>query len=144
MIDCLGRFEKISDKPDDQSRTAVSLPTDMIMTYTILCAFRPGGLAEAGPLRLSHYEFLRRVRHRIIEGGPLLGPDGHPTHMLMVIEAENAGSARDFIHEEPYNRAGLFESVSIRKWSHVLPEPSENYLENEYRKEVLAHGKSPD
>lgn len=111
------------------------------MLFTILCTFRPGGQAEAKNLRLEHYAFVRRVKDAIVESGPLLGPDGVPTSMLIVVDHENEDVVKSFITEEPYTRNGLFESVSIRRWSHVIPEPSENFIENEYRKEMSLRGK---
>ncbi|MBV8277692.1 MAG: YciI family protein [Verrucomicrobia bacterium] len=111
------------------------------MLFTILCTFRPGGQAEAKQRRLEHYQFLRKVKGSIVEGGPLLGPDGFPTNMLIVVDCENEDAAKSFIAEEPYTNNGLFESVSIRRWSHVIPEPSENFIESEYKKELALRGK---
>jgi uncharacterized protein len=111
------------------------------MLFTILCTFRPGGQAEVAQRRLEHYEFLRRAKGTIVEGGPLVGPDGFPTGMLMVVDRENEEAARSFIAEEPYTKNGLFESVSIRRWNHVIPEPSDNFIESEYRKELSHRGK---
>jgi hypothetical protein len=56
--------------------------------------------------------------------------------MLIVVEMENEQSAREFIQKEPYNAHGFFESVAIRKWSHVIPEPHVGYIEEEYQKEL--------
>jgi uncharacterized protein YciI len=111
------------------------------MLFTILCTFRPSGFAEAKQRRFEHYEFLRRVKDTIVEGGPLLGPDGLPTAMLIVVERETEDAAKAFIAEEPYTKNGLFESVAIRRWSHVIPEPSVNYIENEYQKELSLRSK---
>jgi uncharacterized protein YciI len=108
------------------------------MVYTILCIFRPGAFAQAKQLRLEHYEFLHRVKDTIVEGGPLLGPDGVPTAMLIVVDREDPESAHAFITEEPYTKNGLFESVAIRRWSHVIPEPIVGFVESEYKKELAA------
>lgn len=110
------------------------------MLFTILCTFRPGGQAEAKQKRLEHYEFLRTEKNSIVEGGPLLGPDGYPTAMLIVVDRDSELAAKEFISEEPYTKSGLFETVSIRRWSHVIPEPSENFIEDEYKKERSARG----
>ena len=109
------------------------------MLHSILCTFRPGALAEAKAKRLDHYEFLRRERQNIVEGGPLTGDDGLPTAMLIVIDRDSLEAAHEFISREPYTAAGLFESVSIRQWHHVIPEPEADYIEHEHQKEFLAH-----
>jgi len=108
------------------------------MRFTIHCTFAPGAFANAKQLRLEHYAFLREAKGTIIEGGPLLGPDNLPVGMLMVIEAADEPTARAFIAEEPYNAHGFFESVAIRHWVHVLPEPRPNYIEEEFQKEQAA------
>jgi uncharacterized protein len=111
------------------------------MLFTILCTFRPNAPAETRQLRLEHYEFLVREKGNIVEGGPLLGPDGVPTAMLMVVERDTLEAAREFISQEPYNRSGLFESVAVRKWSQVIPQPTPGFIEDEYAKEVAAREK---
>lgn len=113
------------------------------MKVTITCTFTPGAFAKAKALRFEHYEFLRAVRGAIIEGGPLLGPDGTPVGMLMVVESESEQSARAFIEKEPYTAHGFFESVVIRRWSHVIPEPMPGFIEGEYEKELTLRNK-PD
>ena len=113
------------------------------MLHAILCTFKPGALAEAKAKRLEHYEFLRRKRRDIVEGGPLTGTDGLPTAMLVVIDRDSVEAARDWIAHEPYTAAGLFESVLIRQWHRVIPEPEQDYIEHEYGKELAtraAHG----
>ena len=109
------------------------------MLYTILCAFRPGAYANAKALREQHYEFLSQHFGEIVEGGPLLGPDGTPTGMLIVVEKPTAEAAQKFISDEPYTQGGFFESVAIRHWSHVLPEPTPGYVQSELAKERQAN-----
>jgi len=108
------------------------------MRFTIHCTFAPGAFAQAKQLRMEHYAFLREVKRTIIEGGPLLGPDHIPLGMLLVIETENEQTARAFIAQEPYNAHGFFESVAIRQWAQVIPEPQPNFIEDEFQKEQAA------
>jgi uncharacterized protein YciI len=112
------------------------------MLYTIHCTFRPGAYAHAKPVREEHYAFLARRRGDIVEGGPLLGPDGTPQGMLMVVEMPDEEAAATFISEEPYTRHGFFESVAVRRWSHVIPEPTPGFVQNELAKERESHSHS--
>ena len=109
------------------------------MLYTILCTLRVGVGPELKRRRLDHYDFLRRERGQIVEGGPLLGPDGAPAAMLLVVNGASPEAAREFIASEPYHAAGLFESVSIQPWRQVIPEPEPGSIEREYQKELAAH-----
>ena len=108
------------------------------MLISILCTFRPGAYSKAKEMRLEHYEFIRAQKSTIVEGGPLLGPDGVPSAMLIVIDRPKAADARSFIENEPYTANGLFESVEIREWRRVIPEPVPDFVENEYKKELAA------
>jgi uncharacterized protein len=109
------------------------------MRYVLLCWFRPGAYAEVKPLREKHYEFLARYQSEIVEGGPLLDDDDAPAGMLMVVDRPSLVAAREFIADEPYTKHGLFESVSIRQWSRVLPEPTPGYVRGELEKERAAN-----
>jgi uncharacterized protein YciI len=108
------------------------------MLYTLLCTFRPGAYAQAKTLREQHYEFLAAHFDEIIEGGPLLGPDGVPTGMLIVVEKPTAEDAQAFIQREPYTQGSFFESVAVRAWSQVIPEPTPGYVRHELEKERSA------
>ena len=44
-------------------------------------------------------------------------------------------AAEAFVRDEPYHRAGLFESVLIRRWRQMVPELHENALLEELAKE---------
>jgi uncharacterized protein YciI len=106
------------------------------MLYTLLCTFAPGAFMRAKQLRLEHYTFLREVKASIVEGGPLLGADGIPTGMLMIVDFQTIDDAKAFIAREPYNANGFFETVVIRQWMHVIPEPKLGYIEQEYQIEL--------
>jgi uncharacterized protein YciI len=111
------------------------------VVFTIHCTFAPGAFAHAKRLRMEHYAFLREVRGSIVEGGPLVGPDGVPVGMLMVVEGADERAARELIAREPYNANGFFESVAVRRWAHVIPEPHAGYIEGEYEKERALRAK---
>ncbi len=40
---------------------------------------------------------------------------------VIIMEFDSAADAQNFADNDPYNKAGLFESVSIRPWKKVLP-----------------------
>jgi uncharacterized protein YciI len=56
--------------------------------------------------------------------GPFLGDDGKPTGSLVVIEADDIDEAEGDRGADPYNLAGLFESVEIRAWNWVFNKPA--------------------
>ncbi len=54
--------------------------------------------------------------------GPFLSEDGErPVGSLLIMEYDDLDQARAFAEGDPYARAGLFESVTIRPFRKVLP-----------------------
>jgi len=59
---------------------------------------------------------------RLMIAGPLLGDDGVTVQgSLLVIEAADRAAAEAFAAGDPYAKAGLFESVTIKAFKKVLP-----------------------
>lgn len=91
------------------------------MLFAIHMLDRPGSealRAEVGP---AHKEFVGRHLDAMYLGGPLLADDGQQmVGSLIVMDFPDRAAAVAFIGEEPYNRAGLFESVTIRAFGPVV------------------------
>ncbi len=52
---------------------------------------------------------------RLQVAGPTLDPDSETLNgSLFIIEAEDMAAAEAFVADDPYNQAGLFETVVIR------------------------------
>jgi uncharacterized protein len=63
-------------------------------------------------------------RDRIKIGGPLLAPDGERMiGSMLIVEAENEAEARALLAEDPYAKAGLFQSVELLPWRWVVNPP---------------------
>lgn len=91
------------------------------MLYTIHMLDRPdsGDLrAEVSP---AHREFVGQHLESMYLGGPLLADDGETAvGSLIIKEFPNREAAVAFIADEPYNRAGLFESITVRAFGPVV------------------------
>jgi len=91
------------------------------MLFAIHMLDRPGGAALRAATGEAHRGYVRRNAHRMLLGGPLLAEDG--TTMigsLIVLECPDRAEAEAFVEAEPYRRAGLFESVLIRRFAAVV------------------------
>lgn len=56
-----------------------------------------------------------------MRGGPLLSDDNEEMMgSLIIIEAENKEGALKWSEADPYNKAGLFKSVEIYKFKHLI------------------------
>ena len=84
------------------------------MRFVVHCLDRPG----ATPLRLQHYEehkaHLAAGSIATVISGPLLADDGETMiGSLFIFEAETGREVAAFNRADPFNRAGVWESVSI-------------------------------
>ena len=94
------------------------------MLFAIHMIDRPDGAelraSEAG----AHQEFVGAHLDTMLLGGPLLADDGkRAVGSLIIKDFADRAAAAAFIEAEPYNRAGLFEFVTIRAFHPVVVNP---------------------
>lgn len=92
------------------------------MHFAFTCVDKP----DHGPVRAdnrpAHLDYLKANAERVFAAGPILSDDGErPVGSLLIMEFDNLSQARAFADGDPYAKAGLFESVTIRPWRKVLP-----------------------
>jgi hypothetical protein len=74
--------------------------------------------------RPAHIAYLESQGERLVAGGPLLSDDGQAMiGSLLVLECADRAEAEAFAAKDPYAVAGLFESMTIRPWRRVFPQP---------------------
>ncbi|AWK87702.1 YciI family protein [Azospirillum thermophilum] len=92
------------------------------MLYMFHCTDKAGAAEIRQTNRAAHLAYLEASAARIFAAGPLLSDDGQGmVGSLLVVECADAAEAQRFADEDPYARAGLFESVVIRPWRRVYP-----------------------
>lgn len=92
------------------------------MLFAIYCLDRPGSLEVRLGNRPAHLAHLESQEDKLVTAGPLLSDDGEtPIGSLLVFEAETLAVAQAFAAADPYAKAGLFDSVTIRPWRRVFP-----------------------
>lgn len=93
------------------------------MLYAIICTDKSHSLQVRLDNRPKHLEFLKDLGNGLKAAGPFLDDEGNMTGSLVVIEAANRDEALAIAQEDPYARAGLFESVEIRPWNWAVKNP---------------------
>lgn len=88
------------------------------MLYALTCIDKPGALQIRLDTRAAHLDFLHGSG-KVTLAGPFID-NGQPVGSLVVIEAEGMAEAQAFADADPYARAGLFASVTIREWRKVI------------------------
>ena len=97
------------------------------MYFVVFGTDKPAMETVRGATRPAHRDYLRNPgKHPVTVrvGGPTLRDDGVTMNgSLLIVEAENIEAVRAFAADDPYSRAGLFQSVEIRPWNWGLNNP---------------------
>ena len=76
--------------------------------------------ADSSALRAAtreiHLGYLDSIVTQLVLAGPVLNAEGQSVGSLLIVEAENQAAAEAFAAADPYARAGLFESITIRPY----------------------------
>lgn len=91
------------------------------MYFAITCKDKPGQPDARQNARPAHIDYLASFGKRILIAGPLLGDDDRPNGSLIVIDLEDRAAAEAFCKGDPYNKAGVFESVAVAPWRKSIP-----------------------
>jgi uncharacterized protein YciI len=92
------------------------------MHFAIVCFDKTNGGEIRKTVRPAHLEYLEKHRPQILVTGPMLGDDGEtPIGSLLILDLKDMAAAKAFAAGDPYNKAGLFESVTVKAWRKVFP-----------------------
>ncbi len=92
------------------------------MLFALICTDKPGGLDLRLATRPQHLAYLTTYATKLVTAGPLLDRDERPCGSLLLVDVADRAEAEGFAEADPYNRAGLFESVVIRPFRHIFKE----------------------
>ncbi len=111
-----------------------TLPHEPIFVFT--CRDKPGSAALRQRIRVVHIEYMIAALDSTVFGGPLRDDaDTQTLGSIFALRLPDRAAAEAFIRDEPYNKAGLFESVQIELWRQMAPERYEGALMDELEKE---------
>ena len=92
------------------------------MAYIVHCTDKPGALEIRLANRAAHLEHLKSILDKVLMAGPTLTEDGQGmTGSLLVLDFASKAEVEAFCAQDPYAKAGLFESVVILPYKKVLP-----------------------
>ena len=101
------------------------------MAFVVTCYYGPGGARARFAIRATHLAYMIAAQPLTILGGALLDEGNEALGMLIVLDVADRQAAERFIHDEPYNRAGLFERVALSPFRLMSPEPHPGFLSEE-------------
>lgn len=88
------------------------------MLFALICTDKPDSLDLRLQTRPAHVAFLNGLGDKAKLAGPFLDDNGNMIGTMAVVEAPDRAAA-----EDPYAKAGLFQSVEIRGWRWALKNP---------------------
>ena len=92
------------------------------MNFVLYCVDKAGHGHVRTENRPAHVDYLKSNLERIVLAGPMLSDDGEAMlGSVLVIEAADRADAEGFAAGDPYTKAGLFESVTIKAFKKVFP-----------------------
>ena len=92
------------------------------MLFFVHCTDKPGSQDVRLANRPAHLEFLRGHLDKIVIAGPTLTEDGEGfTGSVLIVDFPDRAAVEEHFANDPYAKAGLFESVVIRPYKKVLP-----------------------
>ena len=90
------------------------------MHFVIFCNDKRGQSKLRQATRPDHINYLNKYESQIVAVGPTLA-ENIPNGSVIIIELDDLEAAHAFAEADPYFKAGVFESVSIKPWKKVFP-----------------------
>jgi len=90
--------------------------------FLCICNDKPNSNALRMATRPEHLKYIDANRSTFVIGGPQLSEDGQTMiGSYFVIDVADRAAAENQIKNDPYTKAGLFESTVIRPCRKALP-----------------------
>ena len=89
------------------------------MRVALICKDKPGHLQTRLDNRAAHLAHIEASG--VVEmAGPFLSDTGEMVGSLVILNVPDLAAAQDWAANDPYAKAGLFQSVDIREWKKVI------------------------
>lgn len=93
------------------------------MQFAIYCLDKEGHVQTRLDNRPAHAEHLKAHNDQLLIAGPLLSDDGATMiGSLLVVEMADRAAVDKFLAADPYSKAGLFQSVTVKPFRKVFPQ----------------------
>ena len=93
--------------------------------FVISCIDNPNSLSVRMAAREAHLAYAntgeKPVKVKI--GGPYLDEKGNMAGSLLIVDAPDRAAVDQFLRDDPYVKAGLFESVDVRHYRVTVGPP---------------------
>jgi uncharacterized protein YciI len=91
------------------------------MQFMAYCLDKPGALEIRMANRPKHVEYLTSYNDKLLFAGPLLDEKESMIGSLLVLDLADRAEMDKFLTNDPYAKAGLFQSVSVHGVRKAFP-----------------------
>ena len=89
------------------------------MLIALIARDKPGALQTRTDNRDNHLAYIKETGV-VSQAGPLLDDGGDMCGSLVILDVEDMAAAEGWAENDPYAKAGLFESVELIPWKKVI------------------------
>ena len=87
------------------------------MPYAIQTVDKPNSAELRAATRAAHLEYLTANQNKLLAAGAVINDDGTGGHGgILIVDTDDRAEAERFIAEDPFTKAGLFQSVTVVRW----------------------------
>ncbi len=87
------------------------------MPYVVMTKDKPNSLDLRTEVRGVHIEYLEANQHKLLAAGAMTEDDGTGgSGGVIIVDTDDRAEAESFIENDPFTKAGLFESVTVTRW----------------------------
>jgi uncharacterized protein YciI len=90
------------------------------MLVALIARDKPGALETRLANREAHLAYAKSAPITLKFGGPFLDAGGDMCGSLLIMEVDSMADAEAFAANDPYAKAGLFESVELIEWKQTI------------------------
>ena len=89
-------------------------------TFLIICKDKKNSLNKRLTNRGLHLNYLKTLKDKLILAGPILNKNGNPKGSILIIKFENKKKLKEFLKNDPYAKANLFDNIVIEEFKRVF------------------------
>ncbi|MDU8910017.1 YciI family protein [Aestuariicoccus sp. MJ-SS9] len=89
------------------------------MLVTLIAKDKPGALATRKENREAHLAYLKATGV-VEQAGPILDAEEQMVGSVIVLDVADMAAAQDWADNDPYAKAGLFDSAELLHWNRVI------------------------
>ena len=90
--------------------------------FVVHCKDKPGAMQIRLDNRAAHLAFLQSYPANVVMAGPVLTDDRQAMiGSVLIVDFADRAALDAFLDNDPYGKAGLFDSITVLPWKKALP-----------------------